>query len=109
MRMRVRRIILAGLAGAVLCAAPAVAELEPMQPVAERPREPGMALAAAATNIVYVPVRLAVTVVNAAFGGLTGWVTSNADHAGDDVFTITDGPGFLQPEHIEGREPIRVG
>ncbi len=107
--MRIRRIVLTGLAGAMLVVAPVAADMAPMQPLPERQPEPGAALAAAAANIVYVPVRLALTVCNAAVGGLTGLVTTNADHAADDVFTIADGQGVLQPENIEGREPVRVG
>lgn len=104
--MRVRSIVLTGIAGAMLFAAPAVAQ---MRPLVERPREPGAALGAAASNIVFAPVRFALTAVNAVAGGLTGFLTTNADRAADDIFGLTDGQSFLQPANIEGRRSVRVG
>lgn len=64
---------------------------------------------AALANIVYFPLRFAVTLVTAAAGGLTGWVTGGDTAAAQAVWQSTDGQAFLRPEVIEGRERLRFG
>jgi hypothetical protein len=92
-----------------MCFAASAGAQQPMAPAAERQADPGAAGMAAVANIVYAPVRFAVTLVNAAFGGLTGFMTLNDVRAADDVFDITTGPGFLQPEMIRGQRSVEVG
>jgi hypothetical protein len=64
---------------------------------------------AAASNIVYVPLRLAITVVTAEAGGLTGWLTGGDQAAARAVWHSTDGQAYIRPEVIEGRERLRFG
>jgi hypothetical protein len=66
-------------------------------------------LAAAASNIVYFPVRLAITLVTAEAGGLTGWLTGGDRAAARAVWHSTDGQAYITPEVIEGRERLRFG
>ena len=65
--------------------------------------------AAAATNIVYFPLRLAITIVAAEAGGLTGWLTGGDKAAAQAVWDGTEGQAYIRPEVIEGRERLRFG
>ncbi len=67
-------------------------------------RKPGYSLAAALSNVLYVPIRLAFTVVGAELGALTGFLTAGNIEAAGDVASVFDGTQFLQPEHVEGTE-----
>ena len=73
-------------------------------PSDERVRKPGYSLAAALSNILYVPVRLALTVVGAQLGAVTGFLTAGNIKAAGDVASVFDCTQFLQPEHVEGSE-----
>lgn len=95
-------------ASALLVAGSAVAQ-QPLQPATTRVEEPGMAALTAAANVVYAPVRLVVTVINAGFGAVTGLLTLNDVRAADDVFAIASGPGFLQPDMLAGRRAVEAG
>ena len=64
---------------------------------------------AAASNIVYVPVRFAITIVTAEVGGLTGWLTGGDRAAAQAVWHSTEGQAYLTPDVIEGRERLRFG
>jgi hypothetical protein len=85
---------------------PAAAQMEPVRP---RERRPGSALVAAASNVVYFPVRLGVTVLNAWFGGFVGFINLDDERGGRDTMRITDGPGFLQPKMVAGEQPVQFG
>ncbi len=76
---------------------------------ADRTPEPGAAFGAAAANLVYVPVRFAVSVTGAILTGLTGWLTGGNRHAADDTWNLCRGQAFLTPDILEGREPLRFG
>ena len=65
--------------------------------------------AAAASNIVYFPLRLAITIVTAEAGGLTGWLTGGDEAAAKAVWHGTDGQAYIRPGVIEGRERLRFG
>ena len=66
-------------------------------------------VAAAASNIVYIPLRFAITIVTAEAGGLTGWLTGGDEAAANAVWHSTDGQAYIRPEVIEGRERLRFG
>lgn len=70
---------------------------------------PRAALTAAALNLVYLPVRLPLTVLGAAVAGMTGWLTFGGEHAADDVFDLVDGTQVIDERVLEGREPFCVG
>ncbi|MBX3026982.1 hypothetical protein KF840_18910 [bacterium] len=102
-----RRLIVVLAASAMLCAVRASAhDLDPQQ---DRPRHPGAAALAAVGNVVYAPVRFVVTLLNAGTGGLTGHLTMGDRVAANDVFGLTDGQGFLQPEMFTGQESLAFG
>lgn len=96
------------LVTSLLLAAGAAAQ-QPLQPPQARTAHPGAAAMAAAGNVVFAPVRFAVTLFNAAAGGLTGFFTLDDARAADDVFALTSGQGFLQPEMLTGQESLQVG
>jgi hypothetical protein len=106
--MRQLLVAMTFTASAMLFVAAAGAQ-QPMQPASARSPQPGMAALAAVSNVVYAPVRFAVTVVNAAVGGVTGLLTLNDVSAADDVFAIGTGPGFLQPEMLSGQRSVEAG
>jgi hypothetical protein len=85
------------------------ARAQDLQPASVRTREPGAALLAAVGNVVFAPVRFAVTVVNAGLGGATGTLTLGDRYSAASVFGLTSGQGFLQPEMLTGRETLEVG
>ena len=69
----------------------------------------GISLGAAAINVVYFPVRLAVTVVTAGVGGLTGWLTGGDASTAHSVWDLTDGQPYITPAILEGSERLRFG
>lgn len=69
----------------------------------------GISLGAAVTNTVYFPLRLAVTIVTAEVGGLTGFFTGGDDASARSVWSSTNGQAFITPEILEGRERLRFG
>jgi hypothetical protein len=93
-------------AGAMLCVGTARAQL---QPVTYEAPHPGSAALAAVGNVVFVPVRLVVTAVTAELGGLTGWLTAGNTTAAHDIWKLTDGQGYLQPDMLYGEEPLEFG
>ncbi|MBX3025302.1 hypothetical protein KF840_10365 [bacterium] len=95
-------ILLAGGAHAAqpVPTAPGVEEHEP---------NPGAALAAAGLNVLFLPLRLPLTVLGAALGGLTGFMTFGGKHAADDVFGLVDGTQVINVRVLEGREPFCIG
>jgi len=85
----------------------------PQAPIVEAESAPaqevGLSLASAATNIAFFPVRLALTIVTAEVGGLTGFLTGGDRLSAGSVWDSTDGPGYITPAIMQGREPLRFG
>jgi len=102
------RIALVAVAGAMLYGAAAQAQMSPVQP---REPRPGSSALAATGNIVFMPVRVAVTSVGAVLGGVTGWLTAGNVDAANDIWHLPpfDGNMYLQPEMMYGGEPVRFG
>lgn len=95
---------------ALLCRATA-AWAAPQAPVIEAPRvqakDVGYSLGAAAVNVVYFPVRLAVTTLTAAAGGFTGFMIGGDLEAATAIWDSTDGQAYITPEILDGSEPLR--
>jgi hypothetical protein len=106
--MRAARIALTAVVGALLYAGSAHAQLAPEQ---NREPRPGSAALAAAGNIVFMPVRVALAAVGAELGGLTGWLTAGNRDAADDIWGLPpfDGQMYLQPAMMHGEEPLQIG
>ncbi len=69
----------------------------------------GVALGAALINVVYFPVRLAITAVSAELGGATAWLNGGDLRSAHAVWNVTEGQTYITPEILEGREPLRFG
>lgn len=69
---------------------------------------PGAALGAAALNVIFMPLRLAVTVVFAELGGVTGLLTGGDERAAKDVWGMVGGRNFITPAFVQGKEPMRL-
>lgn len=104
--MRAARYALPIIAGAVLSVGVVQAQLQPMQ---YREPRPGSAALAAVGNIIFMPVRVAVTAVGAELGGLTGWLTAGNRDAAHDIWGLFDGQQYLQPDMMYGQEPLEFG
>jgi hypothetical protein len=105
--MRIRLVALSVAASAMLFAGSVRAQ--ELQRETVRTRHPGAAAMAAIGNVVFAPVRFALTIVNAGVGGATGKLTAGDRQAASDVFGLTSGQGFLQPEMLTGTETLYVG
>ncbi|HSP97022.1 MAG TPA: hypothetical protein VL049_07225 [Candidatus Dormibacteraeota bacterium] len=75
----------------------------------QREPNPRAALSAAALNLLYLPVRLPLTVLGAFVAGFTGFMTFGGRYAADDVFGLVDGTQVIDEHVLEGREPFCVG
>lgn len=69
----------------------------------------GISIGAAVTNLVYFPVRLAITAVTAGLGGLTGWLTGGDRSSSEAVWNATEGQAFITADMLEGHEALRFG
>lgn len=111
--MRPVRIAVTLLAGAMLYVGSAHAQMyaAQLEPVERRQPHPGSAALAAVINVVFVPVRIALTTVGAGLGGLTGWLTAGNKNAAADIWRLPpfDGQTYLQPEMLYGEEPLMIG
>lgn len=76
---------------------------------AERQSLPGAAAVAMFSNLVYVPIRFAVTVVSAELGGLTGFLTGGNKANAEDIWGVFDGQAILTRPMVQGEEPVRFG
>jgi hypothetical protein len=74
---------------------------------AHAPTSPGTALGAAALNIVYLPIRMPITLMGGLLGGATGFLNGGDRHSAEAVYSLTDGSQVITPEMLEGREPFR--
>jgi hypothetical protein len=72
-------------------------------------REVGVTFLATAINLVYFPVRLALTAVTAEVGGILGWINGGDPQSAQALWNVTDGPGVVRPAMLEGRESFRFG
>jgi hypothetical protein len=88
-------------------AAPQQARLEEVTP--HPAQAAGMSLLAALVNVVYFPVRFAVTAVTGEVGGLAGWLTGGDIPAAHSIWSSTDGQAYVKPAILEGRERLRFG
>jgi hypothetical protein len=104
MVMRIRNGLMAFALGAMLLSA-AVARADE----SDLPRNPGAAFGAAGINLVYAPLRLALSTVWACVSGTTGWLTGGNETAADDVWSLTQGPGYVTPGMLTRRERFRFG
>jgi len=75
----------------------------------DRQRAPGAALGAAFANLVFMPVRVSISVIGAELGGFTGFMTAGNRHAAEDVWALVDGHQILTPEVLQGKENFRFG
>ncbi len=73
------------------------------------PSAPGAAIGTALLNVVYVPLRFAVTAVGVNASGLTGWLLGGDKDAAEDVWSLVRGPAYLTPAMLQGRESFRFG
>ena len=73
------------------------------------PRNPGAAFGAAVINVVYFPVRLALSTVWSEVGGAVGWLTGGNQAAAEDVWSVFRGSGYVTPGMLAGRERFRFG
>jgi hypothetical protein len=75
----------------------------------ERERRPGAAAAAALVNVVFVPVRLVMTLVGAELGGLVGFLNAGDTNAANDVWHLFRGHDYITPAIADGDEALRIG
>lgn len=75
----------------------------------DRAHAPGPALGAAFANVVYMPVRLGLSILWAEVGGVTGLMTAGNRHAAEDVWEMFDGSAILTPGMMQGTETFRFG
>ena len=67
----------------------------------------GLAMEAAALNIVYTPAKFLTAIGGLALGGLTGLLTGGDTRAAYAVWAPTaSGTFMLTPAHLEGKRPI---
>lgn len=102
------RRIAATAALAVLMASGARAADDELKTEAHVPNPRG-ALTAALLNVVFLPVRLPLTVLGAWTAGLTGFLTFGGEHAADDVFGLVDGTQVINQRVLDGRERFTIG
>jgi hypothetical protein len=69
----------------------------------------GAVVGAVAIDLVYVPVRFAVTVFGAFVGGFEGLISAGDEGAASKIFGITDGSQVITPAMLEGRERWTFG
>lgn len=104
-----KRVATAALSVLLTCSATAWAASQ--APVIEAPyvqaKDVGYSLGAAAVNIVYFPVRLAVTTLTAVTGGLTGFMIGGDLEAATAIWDSTDGQAYITPDILDGSEPLR--
>jgi hypothetical protein len=92
-------------------AAPAIAAPQAPQVGQVRRAGPdiGFSFAAAAANIVYFPLRFALTVATAHVGGLAAWLNGGDHLTAQTIWASTDGQAYITPDILEGRERLQFG
>lgn len=99
-----QRLVVVVALSALVCSNVAAAE----ELTEVREPAPAAALGAAALNVLYMPLRLAVTVLFAELGGVTGLLTGADEQAAKDVWGLVGGRNFLTPAFLEGKEPMHL-
>jgi hypothetical protein len=74
--------------------------------VTNRTPIPDWSLGAAVINIVYVPVRVAVTTVVGVVGGATGFLLAGDRDGAQDVWGLLNGQTIITQDILQGREPF---
>jgi hypothetical protein len=70
-------------------------------------REMGLALGAAATNLVYVPAKVVVSITGLALGAVAGALTGGDQRTAYAVWVpAASGTYIVRPEHLSGEQPI---
>lgn len=107
MRFWMHAIVTVGLV--MLFAGSAAAQR--MAPASETytPPDPAASSLAAISNIVYMPVRLAVTTVTAELGGMTAFLNAADATSARDIWGLTEGSAILTPAMYRGDEMFRFG
>lgn len=82
-------------------------EFEPEE-VTNRAPLAGWSLGAAAINIVYMPVRLAVTTVVGVLGGVTGFFLAGDRDGAEDVWGLVNGQTMITQDILQGKEEFRI-
>jgi len=105
-RMRALTRVVMIIAVLAVISAPVLADdLLPEEPE----RRPGAALTAAFGNLVFLPVRLGLTIFGGLLGGFTGFMTAGNYEAADDVWNLFEGQNILTPDIVDGKEALRFG
>ena len=104
-----RRIAALVLVTTLLASGARAADLSSGTEARERVPNPRAALSAVVINMVFLPVRLPLTVLGAFVAGFTGFMTFGGKYAADDVFGFVDGTQVIDEHVIEGREPFCIG
>lgn len=72
-----------------------------------RTHDPGLAAAAAAINVVYMPLRLTTTLTCGILGGLAAFLTFGDKSAAEGIWEITNGSQIVTPDMLAGTERFR--
>jgi hypothetical protein len=107
MRLWTHAIVTIGLV--MLVAASAAAQLMAPASVKYTPPDPAASSLAAVSNIVYMPVRLAVTTVTAELGGVAAFLNAADANSARDIWGLTEGSAILTPAMYRGDEMFRFG
>jgi hypothetical protein len=102
MRMRLKRMVIAGLLGAALT----IGAASPARALTQG-EEAGFSLLAAAANLFYTPAKTVVAVVGLPVGAFAGWVSGGEERSAYAIWVPTSGGDyFLTTDHMEGSKPI---
>ena len=104
-----RRVAAIAVMATLLARAAGAADELIMEESDRREAKPREAITAAVLNVLYLPVRLPLTIIGAGLAGLTGFLTFGGEHAADDVFGMVDGTQVIDDHVLEGREPFCIG
>lgn len=74
-----------------------------------RKRTPEAGIAAAVANVVFIPVRLGVSLVAGELGGMVGFLTAGNRNAAEDVWYQFRGQNIITPEMASGHETLEFG
>lgn len=74
-----------------------------------REPEPQAAIAAAVANVVFIPIRMGISVIGGELGGLVGFLTAGNRDAAHDVWDLFQGQSIITPDMAAGRESLEFG
>jgi ABC-type transport system involved in cytochrome c biogenesis permease subunit len=98
----IRKSVGAGALVALLASMAAAQEPAPIV----RTHDPALAACAAVIDVVYLPLRLATTLVGGVLGGFVGFITLGDKAAAESIWALSDGSQIVTPEMLEGVEPF---